>query len=362
MTILAVGYTPNDFTGWGGEGSPVYTEVDGSWTGTTGAGNIKLTHTLAINTSGVGHGCAWLPFTQSLNTFSVFFDIDMYGAGDDVRGSAEPVIIHTAAMDGWIVLKHDSTLSSTDYWPMYWYLTSDLLDTTKYIKISPYMFNGYLETWRFYCLEIENAGTTDGVIRFYQDTSTYVGTLIGTWTGDLTDYKDFDAISFHAPTPYTQDHMNIGNVVVSDSRLRAAWCAHYIYNSDAGTYSEWLGSASYFTTVPSVYSSYGSGYYASTVGARLTFGVENTEIPNKIGFQIYEVRTVANMRGGYDTTTSVAPYLYNAADETHVIGNAVDMDPDGKTITFSYPVNPVTGLTWTLADLEQYEFGLIRTE
>lgn len=360
MTILAVGYTPNDYTGWGGVGSPVYSSVNGTWTAGNSSAFVQLQYGLTVAHGQVG--CLWLPFAKSVNTFSITADIAFYGGGTGYC----PVIIHTAAMNAWLVLSYDVATSVGQNWPFYWYLAPNLSDVSTWTKISPFFVNGYSGTQFLYCVEVEGAGTANGVIRFYNDSNVYVGTLIGTWTGDLTNYKDFNAVSFHAPsiTSSYDSHFEVTNLygcVVSDKRLRGAWMLHYMYDSDAGTYSEWAGSAAYFATVPSVYSSYGSGYYASTVGARLTFGVENSEIPNKTGFQIYEVRTVANIRGGYDSPTAVAPYLYDTVGKTGVTGDAVTMNPDGQSVTYSYPVNPVSGVTWTSADLKQYEFGLIRT-
>lgn len=357
MTIIALGHTPDDFTGWGGTGSPVYTSLQGTWTGSAQTGTIYLVAGLPVNSSGREYGCLWLPFTQSVNTFSVRFTMSSSGA-PQARGTGEPVVIHSAAMNAWLVLTTDYSLYATNYWPYYWYLTTDLADSSKYVKISPYLFNGHDTTTRTLVVDVENAGTTSARIRFYLDTTSPGGTLIGSWSGDLSDYGPFDAVSFHAPTKLNSDYLHVSSVAVSTSTLRASTMYTYMYNSDAGTYTEWSGSNAYFSTVPINYGTYGNGYYATAVGQRLTFGAEATEVSVPTGFQIYDVALTAALKGGYGTATSVAPLIVSSTD-THT-GDTTTTVPDGETVTWHYASDPVTGGKWSLANLTGYEFGLIR--
>lgn len=364
MTVLAYGSMPNDFTGWGGTGSPSYTQ---SITVSNTAGYWLFTRmmgSLAIGSNGFGRGCLWLPWSESANTFSVLTKQGFQGSSTGSTTDTAAVVIHNKTMTAWIVLRIGfSTINNTTF---AWYLTTDLTDSAKYTNISNGVFtttSGASTTVSV--IDVQGAGTVNGKINFYADiTEGYPpGTVAGTsWSGDLTDYADFNAVSFHAPGSTSSTLVNVVCAQVSTESLRGCRITE-VAEATAGTYAEWTGTLSQSATSPVNYSAYGSGLYAYAVGNRKTFAAsDETSMPTS-GYELRSVQLSATLTGGMRTTTQVSAYVYNPTAKTSATGSTTyTCSSDGGIMKQVWETDPITGTYWTRADFAAYEFGVIRVE
>ena len=366
MAIIAYGSTPDDFTGWGGTGSPSYTSVN---VVTTTAGYWLFTRfigSLAVGTNGFGRGCAWLPFKTSTNSFTMALKGGLQGYGIGSTTDTAVVVIHNKTMTAWFVLRFGFVSGNNS--SMAWYMTTDLTDSTKYVNLSGVAISSTQNASDTMTLiEVSGAGTTAGKINFYADvTEGYpAGTLTKTWTGDLTDYKDFSAVSIHAPGPTSASLFNLVSVAVSTTPLRGCRITEVAGGTTTSptTYAEWVGSLSQWVTAPVNYASYGTGLYAYAVGNRKTFVAgDETSIPAR-GYEIRNVSIRAALVGGMNTTTQVSAYAHDPTTGNSATGTTVyDCVDSGGILWQSWDTDPITGLSWTDTNFARYEFGVVRVK
>lgn len=361
MSIVACALVPDDYTGWGGQGSPVYDSV--TLDKSTQWGKIYLTSASALNSDGFGYGCLGLPFNKSLNDFS--FTVVYWYNGSDTGSTTTtaPIVVHNASGTSWLVIRFIFAATGQSSTTMALYTTTDLQDSTKYTNISGPVTVSNATASNYLTVDVSGAGTANGTITVYRDAveanpaGTKVG--LGTVSVDLTDYADFNAISFHGPSANNSTAFQVKAAFVSDISLRACTVTYW-FPSAIGTYSEWAGSLSTNWAIPANYSAYGTGLYASATGQRVTFS-NYSLLTLAAGYQLRGVMLATSARGGTNSPTGVAPYVYNPTAKTSATGTAVSMRPSGGGSKWIYDNDLLTGSAWSLANFNLYEFGLIRT-
>lgn len=360
MTILATATDPADYVGWGGTGAAVYSGTISSGTSFTNAISINY-NAEAANTIGFGRGCLWLGFASQSGSLGFAVAYSSSGARGAAGISTAPLVFHTSDSTHFIVFRPRLVGSGTT--SLYeLYTTTDLLDTAQYTLIGSYSTTTY-NTILWMSVDITGIGTTSGRITICSDAwaaSTFpVGTIAIDTYVDLSGFSDISAVSYHAPDPATSSWYVYGTVI-SDISLRAARMNVFIPTTANGTYTEWSGSVTAFTTYPTVYTNYGTGFYSTEVGMRITFG-KRADVTETTGYEIRGIVIGANIRGGLESPTATAPYLFNPTTTADYTGTSISSTPAGAGNVWLWNKDPITGKKWQISDYSEYEFGMIRT-
>lgn len=358
--VYFCGYLPDHFTEWNGVGSPTYTAVvkPSAWSGWNTPWEITLTSTLATLSNGL-YGCLWGNFVDptsgasiTLNTFWTSVVAWINSAANETAAALTnycPVVYHCAA--GFLLIKQAPGVSNT----LKLYLTPSITDSTQYIDLG-LSFNPSTTTPNILTLNVNGAGTTTGSISFYNN-----NILIGTWSGDLTSYSDFGAVSFHRLYgSSTTNYMAFFYCLTTNFSLLNNYLDVQTI-SGIGTDTDWGTNTTSFATMPTNYADFSDGLYGDTVGDKMTLTYAST--PAAVG---YEPKAVCISHGIVTGTAGgdieVQGMVKNPTTGVETTLGTHSVSTTGAQDTFSMTVNPATGEKWTLAEVNSTEFGLIRAK
>lgn len=366
MVTLALGIGADEFYGWGGVGPSVNLGVvNGPGHGVWTHSNINMAVT-TLNASGFGRGCLWLPFTKQADTLSILINMEWSStAAFTPDASTLSLVLMGLYGDGnsAIVIAANGVANTYDV-----FLATDYTDWDTYtalgIAISP------VNVWSYACLTITGGGTPNGSIDFSWGPSTpqYESVINAetSWTGDLTGFKNFSAISFHNPFTGTSPYL-FGGVAVDTVSLKGGGVWTYIPNT-IGTLNEWVntGWTTAFAEFPTVAATYTNGLYGTAASQRVTFkaaGALSTAMPAGYGVLAVAVHAVT-ITPDSQTDATVVPITYDPTDATVTqLGDPLPVPARGSEIQVLrwYLENDKnTGTMWDIANIARYQFGLER--
>lgn len=358
-----VGFRLEHFTGYGGVGSPNYASVQATNSSETyQQGCIAISDACPQNTSGWGYGCLWRNFTDEnnnpakLNNFWACMEVWLPPHGTTTEASLAqlaPVVFHGNDESAFIFLRADPVTANA-YRVL---LAKDLTDTTTFIDTGISLT--HVNEVSSYYFHVTGAGTANGQITVY-----YMGTpraqwiTIGTWSGNMTDYKDFSAFSFHKAFAAQTNYLFYAFVTNYD--LHFAYLRYTVATGE-GTETGWSGDTTTFGTYPVTYNLTG-GLYATEAGQTMTlkFGADIAPI---VGV---EPKTVI-LSGAFvtDSSATTAPIKGVVKDSTGTIteiGPSQTPDDQGEAFMWVMSKNPVTGALWDAAAASGFEYGYRRIE
>ena len=372
--VYFCGYKPEHFTGKGGTGSPSYTSVSASSTTAhepNGLGSILLS-----DTAGTAYpnnaACLWGTFSNSdgtqANLSEFWVTAEMISGvitaalgGLSFASPTGAIALHAASDYAILVSLAGGGHAPSSEIYLYDGSTSTATALGAIPTIATITSGGSGDGSVLFYIKISGAGTANGLISFYTST----GTLIISFTADLTKYTGFYAISFaggalKSSTGISSTYLYYCYVTNYDPRQ-----SYLIYTAGtaAATKDDWQGNNSTFNTYPIDYLATSSGYYTTSVGDEITFGGTNTSVTVPTG---YEVRTVftsdAMVCGTSDTGVTVEGLIYDDTTSTDLTtGTSFTLSPTGSNFFQTLYTDPVTGKPWTASAFNSYEFGVKRT-
>lgn len=353
MKIYALGTLPEHYTGWGGIGAPAL--------GTLTPSNSTFNNgpTISMNTSvasgepgGWGWGCGWLPFTAQVTDvwFSTwgYFNVQSGGTESQVV-NISPLVFHFSN-GNYLFMRVGSSNNSQRL-----ILSPSLTDSTKFIDLAiTYHAASYAAVSKLN-FHISGCGTTSGKISWYNDT-----VLLGTWTGDLTDYPAVVAASFH------RDVVDLGSVymtfaygLASDYCLLGHTLSSEIISGTAASRKDWVGDVTSFTQHNTNYTTT-DGLYATHQGDTVSFAPTKTySIPSTVGAQIGTVVLQGGLVSDVADAT-VAAFVMDGASTASGISKT--LTTSGNNLIYDMPVNPITNAAWVIGDVNAAEIGFTRTD
>lgn len=337
-----------------GTGAPVYSAVTADSTE-----DYALPYTTVSSTtqnSTWGYGCLWAPYTDAtgaaikLNTFWV-------GAEMTLACSSTYVETDLAQYSPWVIRSSDAgaylffraVIGSKNIFRLI--LGTDLTDTTKWVDTGiRYTATGTARNR--YAIRIYGAGTATASIVLFVD-----GVRQGTWSGDMTLYKDFDSMSFHMTTP--ADPLKLYYATATNFSIRRSYAKTRVATA-VGSLTGWTGNVTPFASYPVNYNAAG-GLYATEAGDQVTVTLP-TEVAEKSGYSVAALSMTAALVTDDDSTVaSAAAIIKDTSTSTVTTLNAQSINADGQGYTWNIPVNPEDSTAWTAATLANMEFGLDRT-
>lgn len=373
MSLLGIGFVPEDFTGWDDTSAPVYTGINGTtiWKTTWGRPAISLTTSTADPISKC-FGCLKLQFSEKSNSFSTQSN-RYFGSRSAFTGGVNPagarvVSVWHAANGCKIVLAPNGTANTYDF-----YLTPDFYTWSKWTPLGiPFAVNA---GWLNFTVDIRGAGTSSGklTVTYGDGSDGFIGTTTtNTWTGDLTDYSEFSAFSNHDAFSSAEGAWVI-NMVAATESLVGAYVGCYIPQT-TGTLSEWYNSG-YTTsasTIPaSSVNTYANALYGTAAGQREVFtastafqyaGTTNNSANLKPAYVVrYVVANAAASVVDPTTASTIQPIFYDPTTaDVHSFGDATTPSATITQMQWVSEKDPTTGILWNPTDLLRYQFGFER--
>lgn len=289
--------------------------------------------------------------TTSGNGMGATFNVTSNSGLEYALMEYSPMVIHSTTNNVYVQLKA-STTNINEYRVL---LCTSLTDISTYKDtgiIIPITDTGTTAPpiTRF-SIQFTGFGTTSGSIVAYVS-----GKKVGTWTGDLSSYSDFDQISFHKGSP--DSATNFYYCYVTDYATRYSYL-EYQTASKLGTSTDWSGDLTTFSTYPVNYYTIG-GLYATDANQVVTFGYANPfdvasgYVPSAVVF------SSALITDADSTDAEVAGVVKGTS--TSSVSYTQTPNADGSCITWYYGEDPVASTDWTITNVNGYEFGLERTK
>ena len=358
MKIYACGAQPDHYTGWGGVGSPIYSNVYTA----SGRFNHNLSDidmwvsTPSGEPNGWGYGCLWMSFTNpsdhtpiSLTDFWVatagFYSANTTQALSST-GNLASMVLHTA--DGkYLMWKSGCPSANTGCLV----LSPSLSDTDAYIDLGIRLSASGVSILN---IHVSGCGTANGIIEVYTNTA-----KVGSWSGDLTEYSSFSAVSLHRDTDTSATYLSVAYLFVTDVSTYGHDFNYETVSGTQGTRTDWVGNTASFSAYPVDYTST-NGLYAVAQSDTCTFKPTKTySLPTTVGAQLGTVLLQGSLVSDI-TDAAVAPYVLDGA--TSGAGTSVTLSTTGKNYSFNLTTNPATGTAWTMADINAVELGFVRTD
>lgn len=409
--VYFCGYHPEHFTGWGGQGKSVYASfVNSDSVEPHGIGYTLIDNSVANQTW--GYGCLWGPFADNLgapttlNDFFVGAELNLWnpycvyrnawGAYNMNLSITEadglqyaPLVLHCTG--GYLVLKvrpGASNSPNSGYAMITMYLATDLNDFSTYTDLNMQFNmipNGNVDVYPtgnappLVSISVSGAGTSSGKIYAKItniDFNNSNAVTEQTWTGDLTQFSDFSAISFHSFGPSTLAISPSGNdagfysAVNAGSRVYFCFVTNfdtrdayldYSYATTAGTETGWSGDLTTFSTFPTNYFGFG-GLYATAAGQTETLKFNAAFTPD-VGLEPKVL--IASSGAVTDSASTVAEVALCIKDPTTgniVNGAPVTVNDLGQEQKWIFSTDILKNASWTTANINSYEFGLTRTK
>lgn len=342
------------FRGDQGTGAPVYTTVTAD-----SAEDYALPYTsIASTTQNTtwGYGCLWAPYVDASGNA---VKLNTFWAGAEMVLACSSTYTETdlAQYAPWVIRSSDAgaflffraVIGSKNIFRLI--LGTDLTDTTKWVDTGiRYTATGTARNR--YAIRVYAAGTNAATIILFVD-----GVRQGTWTGDMTLYKDFDSMSFHQTTP--ADTLKLYYATATNFSIRRSYAKTRVATG-VGSLKGWTGDTTPFATYPTNYNTSG-GLYATTVGEQVTVTLP-ADAADKSGYTVAAVSLTAALITDDDSTVaSAAAIIKDTSTSTVTPLNALPINSDGQGYTWNIPVNPEDSKAWTSASLANMEFGLERT-
>lgn len=360
--VYFCGYKPEHFTGWGGTGSPVYTTVVASDASEANKLGYLDLYTGSPGTYPNPTKCLWGTFLDSTgaptSTNSVWITVQMSVTGGynswNVRDAEDTGAVVCHAGSNYAILITPGTAASSNL--KLWDGTASKLGPT----LGSLNFSVQGAATRFY-INVTGGGTTTGNIAVYNSS----GVLTCSYSADLSNYKDFWAVSFSEAYGYddgTYDTSNLYYAYVTNYDPRQSYLI-YDTGTAAATKKDWSGNNSTFNTYPLNYLTTADGYYTTTVGDEVTFAASNTTVSVPAGFEVRTVFTSdAMVCGANDTGVAVEGIVYDTTTATELTtSTAFTLSPTGSNFFQTLYNDPITGKPWTTDGFNNYEFGVKRT-
>lgn len=352
MKIYALGTTPDQFTGWGGAGSPIYGDRAAT---NTSLGSLQST---SLNTStasgepnGWGYGCLWLPFTQTVTDFwfSSWGSFNGQAAATEAALANYSCVVFHFSNGNYMFMRASTTVN----YAQRLILSPSLTDSTQFVDLGiPY--TAALSTVTKLNFYITGCGTTSGTIAWYND-----ATPIGKWTGDLTNYPSVTAVSFHRDSTSNSAYLTIAYGLASDVCTIGHTLNYEVISGTQGTRADWAGDTTSFTEYPVDYTTT-DGLYAVKQSDTCTFKPTKTySLPTTTGAQLGTVVLQGSMVSDV-TDATIAPFVLDGT--TSGVGTSTTLSTAGKSYSFNLSTNPATGAAWTMADINAAELGFVRTD
>ena len=289
--------------------------------------------------------------TTSGNGIGATFNVTSNSSLEYALIEYSPMVIHSTTNNVYVQLKA-STTNINEYRVI---LCTSLTDITTYKDtgiIIPITDTGTDSPpiTRF-SIQFTGFGTTSGSIEAFIS-----GKKVGSWTGDLSSYSDFDQISFHKGSP--ESPTNFYYCYVTDYATRYSYL-EYQTATKLGTTAEWSGDLTTFSTYPVDYYTIG-GLYATDANQVVTFGYDKQfdvltgYVPSAVVF------SSALITDDDSTEAEVAGVVKGTS--TSSVSYTQAPNADGSCITWYYGEDPVANTDWTIANVNGYEFGLERTK
>ena len=343
------------YRGYAGTGAPVYSSV----TATDSTEDYTLGYTTISATtqnSVWGYGCMWAPFINSDGTTSkqdsFWASAEMTLVCSSTYAEADlaqyaPWVIRSSTSGALVFLR--AVVGTTNSFRLL--IGTDLTDTTKQVDTGiRYTATG--TSHNRYAIRVYGGGTTAGTIILFVD-----GVRVGSWSGDLTNYKDFDGMSFHQTTP--ADALKLYYSVAANFSLRRSYAKQRIASGE-GSLTGWEGNTTPFATYPVNYNAAG-GLYATQAGQQATIALP-ADAADKAGYSLAAVSLTGALVTDDDTTVaSVAAIVKNTTSGNVTTLNAQSINADGQGYTWNIPVDPDSQAAWDAASLAGVEFGFDRT-
>lgn len=374
MGLLGMGMGPEDFTGWDDVSSPVYTGMWATtiWKTIWGRTAIELT-TSIVDPISKTFSCIKLPFTESVNTFSTqmnrFFGTRSAFTGGINPAGARVLSVWHADNNCKLVCAPNGTVNTFDM-----YLTTDFYTWSEWVPLNiPFTISS---EWANFTVRVTGGGTNTGTVTInYGDGSGgYMenGKTVS-WSGDLTEYANFNAVSCHDPFS-SSDGAYVTNVAAATEDLSGAFIGCFIPQT-AGTISGWYNSG--YTTAagstPSVVATYSNALYGLTPNTAQTFiaasgfqtsGSTTTTVLSSTYIVKYVIATATAFVPDPTTEASMQPIVYNPTTATTTALNATAKTPTADTTVLRWVStdNPETTTRWSSADLLRYQFGFERVK
>lgn len=362
------GWRLEHFTGWEEKSSPLY-----------GTADIKQGISLidAPTNPSLGRGCLWAEFrdpdTRTKTTLNELWLGAFFYAGTVSNATAftdtnNPVmVVHSSNTGRGICLvsaaARDGSYSDASHWKVF--LASNIHDKTTYVDTQIFIEKCASAAKVADCglyFHIENGGTKHGAITVVGLTPTSMN-FMGSWAGDLTDFSDFHAVSFHSGGQMTQgSYVDIRPLwlCVANSNINYS-VMDLDVGSTLGSVNDWKGTTSSFPIYPIAIAN-PNGLYSNASAQTVTFKY-GTAIAARDGYSIGAVFTSvsANTDSGM-TDADVDGIIYDAVNKrTAVQGKPVPVGPDGTAAMWTYVKDPISGNHWTPDLVNAYEYGTQRT-
>ena len=207
-------------------------------------------------------------------------------------------------------------------------------------------------------INIQGAGTDSATITVYTQQASDYTTLstLGTWGGDMTGYSNFNSVTYHRTMTGTGSSNYLYYLLVSDFRL-LKMIFSYSVASSIGTYSDWSGTMTSFSTYPVDFLTYGTGLSTNSTNKKETF--KFTNISQVQGFTPVAVVYSAATKAGLELTN---PTLEDVVtDGTNVYSSATKtVSQTGSALVWNYLLNPLVGSRWTVTSVNSTELGVNR--
>lgn len=357
-TVNFCGYRLEQFSGEGNTGSPIYTSITATDSKEfKGLGYITLGET--TQNAGWGYGALYGGFIDStgastkLTSFWATFEVDMNNTTLATEANLvqySPVVIRNSSSNTYLHVKASTTTLNT----FRILLSTSLTDTSTY-KDTGITFpivnsaTSGTNTISRISINVTNAGTSSGTITVYSS-----GKKMGTWTGDMTSYTDFDQISFHKATP--TDNTNFYYAYVTDYATRYSYL-DFRNATKYGTSQDWVGDFTTFATYPVNYYTIG-GLYATEASQVVTFGYAS-DFTSATGYVPASVVFSSSVITDADSTVAtVAGVVKNST--TSSVSYTRTPTADGNCFSWYYGSDPIASADWTLSTVNAYEFGIER--
>lgn len=354
-TVYFCGYRLEHFAGLAGIGSPVYTTATASDTNEANSLGYVTIYATSPNADW-GYGCLWGNFISPsgvsipTNNFWVTFETNIACTTAYTETQLQqfsPVVIR--GQSGTAFLHIRPTPNATNSFRLL--LSPSLTDPTGFIDLGiPCSITAGINK---FSIQVSGAGTTNGVITWYSN-----GSLIGTWTGDMTNYANFNAISFHNSSPSTGQYFYY--CYVTDYETRHSYLNYATANAQ-GSDVDWTGNLTPFSTYPVNYGVLG-GMYATGVGQKATYKFNKTFTDQSGYIPSAVVISSAVVTDSASTIASVAGVVKDPVAGTDAETLSQTPNANGNGITWYLTQDPLLTADWALANVNGYEFGLERTE
>lgn len=207
-------------------------------------------------------------------------------------------------------------------------------------------------------INIQGAGTDSGSITVYtQPAADYTKlSTLGTWSGDMTDYVSFNSVTYHRTMTGTGSNNYLYYLLVSDFRL-LKMIFSYSVASAIGTFSDWSGTMTSFSTYPVDFLTYGTGLSATSINKKETFTFPS--ITQTQGFTPVAVVYSAAVKAGLEIADPIIEDVVTDGSNIYT-SETKDVSQTGSALMWSYTLNPLIGAKWTVTSVNSTQLGVNR--